>query len=97
MTDEASSRRTAATRPILEALTRGSRRVRPDPFVLCPHDRTDTDRPSRARHRPAPNRPLARGRRRLGVEPRSGVGVHARRVREGLLRRPHGGLARLVV
>ena len=49
------------------------------------------------RHRPPSRRPLARGCRRHGVEPRGRLGLHAGRVRQGLLRRLHGGLAGLAL
>ena len=49
------------------------------------------DRSARARHRPAARRPLAGGRRHRRVVARGRRGVHARRVRQGLLRRPDRG------
>ena len=56
-----------------------------------------TDRPARARHRPAARRSLARGRRDQRVVARRRRRVHARRLRQGLLRRAHRGAARLAL
>ena len=55
------------------------------------------DRPARARHRPAPRRPLARGGRDQRVVARGRRRVHARRLRQGLLRRAHRGRAGLAL
>ena len=66
----------------------------PTPFLPSIYgQQAVTNRPSRARHRPPAHRPLARGRRDLGMESRRRRGVHARRLREGLLRRAHRGRA----
>src|SRR5204863_331883 len=55
------------------------------------------DRPPRARHRPPPLRPLARGRRDHRLEHRGRRRLHARRLRQGLLRRAHRGRARVAL
>jgi len=54
--------------------------------------RAQPNRSSRARHRSPRRRSLAGGGRRPRVEPRGRRGVHPRRVREGVLRRPDRGL-----
>ena len=78
------------------ARDRTGRDVRPTgvlPFLTW--HRHPSYRSARARHRPPAHRPLARSRGGGRVESRGRCGVHARRVREGLLRRAHRGRPRL--
>ena len=75
--------------------------------LRCPSDRVSTlvampetpftHRSARARHRPAARRPVARGRRHQRVVARGRRRVHARRLRQGLLRRADRGGARLAL
>ena len=71
--------------------------VRPALYARAMSDTPDTHRSARARHRPPAHRPLARGRRHRGVVARGRRRVHARRVRQGLLRRAHRGASRLAL
>ena len=71
--------------------------VRP---VFYPRAMAETpfaDRPARARHRPPARRPLARGRRDRRVVARGRRRLHARGLRQGLLRRAHRGGAGLAL
>ena len=61
------------------------------------HGTAHPNRPARARHRSPSRRSLARGGRRDGMEPRGRRGVHARLLRQGILRRVHRGLARIAL